>query len=346
MALNQVKLLDWRREPGKEKGMKANEVLKRYAQQDIRKSLKLQHQNKAEKKGMVINNPLLELMAEDTLSNLLRGDNIPKRLEASGVFFLDGFFYLIFDNLRRIAKIKKDLSDLQENCLFSLSREKINYAFEDITYNERKQKFYLVVEGLEHKKGIYQAQIEEYDRHFNFLESNWVNFSFESENKGFEGLEWVEKNGNEYLLALCEGNKCKGGKKGRQPGGGRIQVLEKQENSWQKTKTIKLPKTVQFKDYSAISLKNNQLAVISQDSAKLWIGTLRDKEWDFIDEGVVYVFPRNKKGKKVYCNIEGICWISPHQIIVVSDKCKASQPKRCKKKEQSVHIFDISKYTC
>ena len=190
---------------------------------------------------------------------------------------------------------------------------------------------------------MYQAQIEEYDRHFNFLESNQVNFSFESENKGFEGLEWVEKNGNEYLLALCEGNKCKGGKKGRQPGGGRIQVLEKQESYWKKTKTIKLPKTLQFKDYSAISLRNNQLAVISQDSAKLWIGTLRDEEWDFIDEGVVYLFPRNKKGKKVYCNMEGICWISPHQIIVVSDKCKASQPKRCQKKEQSVHIFDISK---
>ena len=295
---------------------------------------------------MVKNTQLLELLAEDKLSNLLIGDNTPNRLEASGVFFLDGFFYLIFDNLRQIAKIKKDLSDLQENCLFPIDRENIKDAFEDITYNYQKQKFYLVIEGSEQKKGIYQAQIEEYDRYFNFLESNWVDFSFESENKGFEGLEWVEKNGKEYLLAMCEGNKCQGGKKGRQPGGGRIQVLQKKENYWEKIQTIKLPKSVQFEDYSAISLEHNRLAVISQASAKLWIGTFSDDEWDFVDEGVVYAFPTNEQGKIIYCNVEGICWLNPNQIVVVSDKCKTSkQSKRCKKKDRSVHIFNISQST-
>ena len=292
---------------------------------------------------MVKKTQLLELVAEDKLSNLLTGDNIPDRLEASGVFFLDGFFYLIFDNLRQIAKIKKDLSDIQENCLFTIEREKIKDAFEDISYNYQKQIFYLIVESSEQKKGIYKAKIEEYDRNFNFLESNWVDFNLESENKGFEGLEWVEKDGKEYLLAICEGNKCRGGKKGRKPGGGRIQVLKKKENYWKKIQTIKLPKSVKFEDYSAISLEHNRLAVISQASAKLWIGTFSDDELDFVDEGVVYAFPTNEEGKIIYCNVEGICWLNPNQIVVVSDKCKTSkQPKRCQKKDQSVHIFNIS----
>ena len=291
---------------------------------------------------MVKNTQVLKLVAEDKLSNLLIGDNIPKRLEASGVFFLDNFFYLIFDNLRQIAKIKRDLTDLQENSLFSIKRKKNQEAFEDITYNHQKPKFYLVVEASKLKKGIYQAQIEEYDRHFNFLASNLVNFNFESQNKGFEGLQWVEKQGREYLLAMCEGNKCQGGKKGRKPGGGRIQILQKKENCWEKIQTIKLPKSVEFEDYSAISLENNRLAVISQASAKLWLGTFQNDTWDFIDEGVVYAFPTNKEGKIIYCNVEGICWLNHHQIVVVSDKCKTSkQPKRCKGKDQSVHIFHI-----
>ncbi|MGK7933567.1 MAG: hypothetical protein AB4041_19335 [Microcystaceae cyanobacterium] len=193
----------------------------------------------------------LELVAENKVGNLLTVENVPERLEASGVFFLEGFFYVIFDNLRQIAKLKNNLADLQDNCLVSVKQEELEDGFEDITYNYQKQKFYLLVEASEAKKGIYQAQIEEYDRHFNFLETNGVDFTFESENKGFKGLECIEKNGKEYLLAMCEGNKCQGGKKGRKPGGGRIQVLQKKENYWKKIQTIKLPKSLQFEDYSA-----------------------------------------------------------------------------------------------
>lgn len=291
---------------------------------------------------MVKNAQVLQLLAEDKLNNLLTNKNTPKRLEASGVLFLNDLFYIIFDNLRQIAKVKKDLSEIAENYLIPLGRENNKEGFEDITYNHKKSKFYLIIEGLESKGGIYQAQIEEYDRDFNFLESNWVDFSFESKNKGFEGLEWVERKGKEYLLAMCEGNKCQGGRKGRKVGNGRIQVLQKLEKTWKKIKTIKLPKSVKFEDYSAISLENNRLAVISQTSAKLWIGTFQNESWEFIDKGVVYTFPTNKKGKIIYGNVEGICWLNHNQIVVVSDKCKTSkQPKRCKNKDQSVHVFQL-----
>lgn len=293
-------------------------------------------------KKTVENTQLLDLVAENKISNLLTGDNIPNRLEASGVFFLNGFFYVIFDNLRQIAKIKKDLDDIKDNCLISVERENFKEAFEDITYSHFQQRFYLVIEALESKKETYQAKIEEYDRNFNSLESKWVDFTFESENKGFEGLECVEKNGNEYLLAMCEGNKCKGGKKGREPGGGRIQVLQKKQKHWKKVATIKLPKSVQFEDYSAISLKNNRLAVVSQTTAKLWIGTFYDDEWNLVDDGTTYDFPTNEAGEIIYGNVEGISWLSPHQIVVVSDKYKSSkQPIRYQSKDQSIHIFNI-----
>ena len=93
---------------------------------------------------MVKNTQLLELVAEDKISNLLTGEYVPERLEASGVFFLNGYFYVIFDNLRQIAKIKKDLNDIRENSLFTITKTESKDGFEDITYNYFQQKFYLV----------------------------------------------------------------------------------------------------------------------------------------------------------------------------------------------------------
>lgn len=55
--------------------------------------------------------------------------------------------------------------------------------------------------------------------------------TFSSANKGIEGADWLSVPGaNEeggYLLALCEGNNCLGGKEGREPGSGKILVMEK-----------------------------------------------------------------------------------------------------------------------
>ncbi len=48
---------------------------------------------------MIKNAQLLQLLAEDKLSNLLTNKNIPKRLEASGVLFLNNLFYMALPNL-------------------------------------------------------------------------------------------------------------------------------------------------------------------------------------------------------------------------------------------------------
>jgi hypothetical protein len=51
---------------------------------------------------------------------------------------------------------------------------------------------------------------------------------------------------------------------------------------------------------------------------------------------------RDEAGRTIYCNIEGVAWIAPRQIVVVSDKCKpGEQSKFCEAKDQSIHIFDI-----
>src|SRR5262245_56984289 len=86
--------------------------------------------------------------------------------------------------------------------------------------------------------GCYQAMIIEYDDEFHFLKERPLDFPFKSSNKGFEAVAQVRRSNQDYVLALCEGNKCKSGSKGRKPGGGRVQVFEKKRKRWAHSRTI------------------------------------------------------------------------------------------------------------
>src|SRR4029453_2587074 len=115
----------------------------------------------------------------------------------------------------------------------------------------------------------FKGCIEECDEEFRFKGRQWVDFAFEKRNTGFEGLSAVRWRGCDYLLALCEGNRCRAGKKGRRPGGGRIQVLERRGKLWQRVATIELPRSVRFEDYSALAIRGERIAVTSQETSRL-----------------------------------------------------------------------------
>jgi hypothetical protein len=91
-----------------------------------------------------------------------------------------------------------------------------------------------------------------------------VDFTFKSSNKGFEAVAHVRRNRQDYLLALCEGNKCKCGSKGRKPGGGRVHVFEREKKRWAHAGTIALPASLPFVDYSGMSIDNGRVAIVSQ----------------------------------------------------------------------------------
>jgi hypothetical protein len=44
----------------------------------------------------------------------------------------------------------------------------------------------------------------------------------------------------------------------------------------------------------------------------------------------------------VYCNVEGVSWLSADTVVVVSDRAKRNgQDERCRAKDQSIHVFTI-----
>lgn len=281
--------------------------------------------------------PVMTLVAEHKLANFISTPTPNGVLEASGVIAKGANYYVIFDNVRRIARIHRSLEPgSHRHSWFGPKRD--GEGYEDIAFSRYTRRFYLLIESEKHPDGTYKGIIDECDELAHYKRRRWIDFAFEERNTGFEGLYAVRWRGRDYLLALCEGNRCRAGRK---PGGGRLLVLQRSGSLWKSVARIKLPPTVTFEDYSAVSLRGRRIAVLSQQSSRLWIGMLRFGDWTIVDAGKTYEFPRTKHGKIKYRTLEGVCWLTDRSFVCVSDLAKRQDPKRCRKKDQSIHVFKL-----
>ena len=98
---------------------------------------------------------------------------------------------------------------------------------------------------------------------------------------------------------------------------------------------------MRFEDYSGVAVSGDRIAVISQVSSALWVGSLAPSGWQITSAGTSYALPRASDGSIVYGTVEGVSWIAPDQLVMVSDKAKPEQDRRCRAKDQSIHIFRI-----
>jgi hypothetical protein len=284
--------------------------------------------------------PELALVEERRIADYIDPPAGSAVLEASGVVAKDGYYYIVFDNIRRLARIHNGL-DRRSTKHGWFGGARSGDGYEDIAFSPHARRFYLLIEAEKHPDGSYKAQIDECDEAGNYKRRRWVDFKFDKRNTGFEGLSAVRFDGEDYLLALCEGNKCRGGKKGRKPGGGRIHVLQRVRTLWKSLATIALPRSVKFADYSAVAIRGTRIAVVSQQSSRCWVGTIRFRDWSIVGRGRIYGFPRTRKGKRQYCTVEGASWIGPRTLVMVSDLSKKDYSKRCDKHDQSLHVFRI-----
>jgi hypothetical protein len=284
--------------------------------------------------------PVMILVAERKLADFISPPTHDGVLEASGVIAKGADYYVAFDNVRRIARIHRSLEPgSKRHSWFGRTRDGDGY--EDIAFSRHTRHFYLLIEAEKHPDGSYKALIDECDEAAQFKRRRWVDFAFEKRNTGFEGLSAVRWRGQDYLLALCEGNRCRAGRAGRKPGGGRVHVLQRSGPIWKPVARMKLPKAVRFEDYSAVALRGRRIAVLSQQSSRLWIGTLRFGDWTIAGKGKTYEFPRTKKGKRKYRTLEGLCWLTDRSFVCVSDLSKRRYRRRCRKIDQSIHVFKL-----
>ncbi len=284
--------------------------------------------------------PSLELVKEQKLYELLPGSSPDDSFEATGVCRKDEHFFVIFDDTPHIARLHVTLTiGHDDNILFRRMVQTVGYV--DITYVEKIRQFLILTKPKKDKGGNHRPKINEYTADLQFLDADWVDFPLEGNDRRLEGLEMVHYDGQEYFLGLCEGNKCKSGRKGRKPGGGRIHVFQNEGTIWAHKETINLPKELQFVDYTAMAVRERQVAIVSQLTSAIWVGQFQGSGWDFVDDGRVYVFPKSKKDNIAYCNIEGVDWSDTGELVVVSNRRKRGQNRRCQKTDQSIHIFKV-----
>lgn len=284
------------------------------------------------------NYPELLLIRESKVAVLLKQDAQKTRFESSGITLGPDGLYVVFDNLNQMGIFDTALSGKTAQ-LQSIGGQG---GFEGISYSPSNEMFYLVIESLPNGNH-YNAHLQTYRKNREMVYAVPLEYDFTHKNKGFEGLSHLAVNNREYLLALCEGNGCEGGKMGSMAGAGLIPVFVWEGGLWLYMKSVQLPPLAGFSDYSALSVyAENQIAVTSQEASLLWLGTLNTATWKIEGTGKIYQFPRNKKGKIKYCNVEGLIQLSDKRFATVTDKYKKDkQPKNCAKHDQSIQLFEL-----
>ena len=112
----------------------------------------------------------LELVREAKIFDILEGSLDP-RLEASGVLAKDGLFYVIFDNLPHIACIGPELSRAAADNHVIMQEKGHRRGFEDIAYDPRTGRFYVLIESLPRGRAKFMAAVQEYDADFRYIGS-------------------------------------------------------------------------------------------------------------------------------------------------------------------------------
>ena len=273
----------------------------------------------------------LELIREEKLFRLIPGRTEDSRLEASGVALLDdSTAFVAFDNLNQIAQVDVSLKYSKRNGFWRAPS--LGAGFEDIATDRARGSTFGLIEAVEDLDGVLRGFVAEYDDKRRLRDCTPLPGQFRKENKGFEGLAHVRHKGREYLYALREANSRTMG------GRGRIDVYVRDRNgAWNASHRISLPHEAKFKDYSAFACRNNQIAIVSQESARLWVVRLDARTQKLIrGSGTVYRFPGRN-----YLNVEGIDWLSADTLIAVSDRMKSDQPGRAARTDQSIHVFRI-----
>jgi hypothetical protein len=305
----------------------------------------------------------LQYAFELPFAALFKDNKGQNRYEASSIILKDNSFYAVCDNSWAVSKFSTSLDP------FSPANVQIgtpnpddveDSGFEAIFWDE--DSFYVVRESVQHADSHFHAIVEQValgENNYTVVEACSSDFKFEGTSKGFEGAVSIRDASNEMIiLGLCEGNYCSETRKFDR-GNGRIvamkRILEEDGTTctWSAVRTISVPPSAFFHDYSDIAIDaKGRVAITTQEDSQVWIGQMLGQDPDTglydldameLDPSVhsVFDFPKNNECETIYCNIEGVEWLNDQTIVVVSDKMKGKgkQDFLCFDKDQSVHVF-------
>lgn len=327
------------------------------------KKVKKPKEPKVPKNHMTCNGPTLQLIEEHDMDTSFPNTQV-KRFEGSDLVQVDDNYYVVFDNLYNVGRIGTNLSSADNYLLPHRWGVKGASGYEAIAYDRMTKQFFVVVESVPGAVPnvfhgmIEQLRIDDEAETTQYISRCATEFVFDSANKGFEGAAIVRAHGGRlYMLALCEGNSCKGGNVGKDKGHGKIIVMTYHKAVgltpclWKTVREMSLPATAFFEDYSALALrrKNNtnnyEMAVTSQTDSQLWLGELHVgtkldlSDWN-ITMGRTLDFPRGPNCAPLFCSVEGVGFLHNDEFVAVSD-VGGGTAASCTPHDQSVHVFKL-----
>jgi hypothetical protein len=121
-------------------------------------------------------------------------------------------------------------------------------------------------------------------------------------------------------------------------------VLGRDAGVWKSREVLSLPTSVDFDDYSDLAVRaldggTYTLAVLSQQSSAVWLGTLGTAPFAISAGGTRYDLPRTSSGKLAYCNAEGLAFVDAKLLAIASDK--TDQSGDCKDHDESIALFAL-----
>ncbi|MCA8922922.1 MAG: hypothetical protein KDD82_13995 [Planctomycetes bacterium] len=261
------------------------------------------------------------------------------RYEASGVEFDGEQLRVVFDNSWKLGIVSPQLEASSAKLVDPDPRLRGSSDLEGLAY-DAQGRLWGVVEGARLKTGGVHGLLVAYAKD-SAVGPAKLPGELKDGGKGYEGLACVERDGKTVLLCLLEGNHGEGGDRGKDKGHGRIHayVLDPAAKELPQPQVLEVPATAAFKDYSGIDVDGDRVAIVSQSSAKLWVGAFEPGTLKFAGPGRVYGFPVEEGAKKTtFDRVEGVVWLDAQTLACVSDRAK---PDESDAHDQAIHVVRL-----
>ncbi len=266
----------------------------------------------------LLTNPALQPVESYPLLDVL-GEPASSFLPVSGITLVADACYLVFRDRRDVVRCQVQPPHPSRTLRWFRQAPCTSPAgYAGLTFDPEQSRFYALVDATPAADGAFWPCIDAYDDGLRFVERRLLDFPLKGGHAGFAGFSSITRGQQNYLLVLCGGHKCKHGKAGRKPGGGRIHVFRQGTSRWEHVRRINLPKSLQFAGFGSMALHEDRLLVVSQGSPELWIGHLTTDSLDLADEGAVYEMPHDEQGDPLIGTVTAATWIHPQHILATT----------------------------
>lgn len=240
-------------------------------------------------------------------------------LPVSGICLVEGACYLVFRDRRDVVRCRVEPPHPSRTLRwFRQAPCPALPGYAGVTFDPVLRRFYALVAAFPGADGTCRPAVDAYDDSWRFVERRTVDFPVTAKHPGFVALAWTAYAGQDALFMLCGGYKCRRGKAGHKPGGGRIHVFRPGTARWEHVRRINLPKSLQFDGVVGMDLLGDRLLVVARDAPLVWVGQLAAGSLDLTGDGGVYELPHDDDGDPLLGTVTSAAWLGHDRILAVT----------------------------